>query len=73
MSFHNIAPGDTLHMAPELPAAGAPTDVRNFLGGRGWAMVYGERWEHDAKGRPSMTWEQAMACEFYEFITIGGR
>lgn len=44
-----------------------------FLSMRGWKSEDSTHVSHEAKGHHWMSWEQAMACEFYEFITIGGR
>lgn len=48
-----------------------PGDIHTFLTARGWSLN-GDAWQHTGKGRYNMSWEQAVSCEFYEFITIGG-
>lgn len=69
MSSYHLEPGDQITIgSPESPA---PSDIQTFLTGRGWNTV-GTRFQHNAKDRWHMTWEQAVAIEFYEFITIGG-
>jgi hypothetical protein len=52
-------------------AAPCPGDIHTFLTARAWSNN-GDDWQNQQKGRYSMTWEQAVAVEFYEFITLGG-
>jgi hypothetical protein len=61
----------TGHLTVQDDAAQCPGDIYTFLTSRNWSKN-GDDWQHLEKGRYSMTWEQAVACEFYEFITIGG-
>lgn len=73
---HIVEPGDSVVIGSHHPEC--PPDIRSFLGSRGWQMVHTgmgntEGWQHSSKTRATMTWEQAMACEFYEFITLGGK
>jgi hypothetical protein len=71
-SEYTVRPGDMIRLAPEEPPMPGPADIASFLRSRGWYADCGE-WNHMEKNRVRMTWEQAMACEFYEFITLGGR
>lgn len=71
-------PGDTIqlgtHPTPTGNPSVTPPDIQVFLNSRGW-IEYGpfdDVWKHDGKKRIDMSWEQALACEFYEFITLGG-
>jgi hypothetical protein len=66
---YQLNPGDTIQIGTH--EVDAPDDVERFLRARGWTQV-SPRWQHSDKNRFFMTWEQAMALEFYEFITIGG-
>lgn len=70
MTNYCINPGDSIQLG--YPGIPAPTDITTFLQSRGWQANGGYDWQHHAKARWNMTWEQALACEFYEFITIGG-
>lgn len=78
MSLHIVKLGDTIQIdgvSPSIPPAPTPPEMWNWLSQRGW-VEYGDVedfWKHEAKGRHSMRWEQAVACEFFEFITLGGR
>ncbi len=72
MSEYQLQPGDVIKLPPTLPGAVCPDEVREFLFARGWTNNYGDRWSMYLKYRESLTWEQAVACEFYEFITLGG-
>lgn len=66
---HHINIGDTVTLGTNEPDT--PDDIETFLRARGWIQA-SPRWQHDDKRRYFMTWEQAVAIEFYEFITIGG-
>lgn len=78
MTHYTIQPGDTIQLGDNVaqtPAIPTPIDVQNFLFARGWTEVgpsSQDLWTHNGKQRFVMTWEQAMAIEFFEFITIGG-
>ncbi len=52
-----------------------PRDVYLFLTGRGWGdMSNGDITLFSRpKSETLHTWEQAVAIEFYEFISLGGR
>lgn len=52
--------------------ADCPPQIVTFLSARGWGNLNNEVFAHGAKGFNGMSWEQALAIEFYEFITIGG-
>lgn len=52
-------------------SASCPGDIHSFLTARYWSNN-GSDWQNHQKGRSNMTWEQAVAVEFFEFITIGG-
>ena len=54
------------------PSPVTPNQIYSFLQARDWSMQ-DDHWEHTFKHHYAMTWEQAMAIEFYEFITLGGR
>lgn len=76
MSTYHLQQGDTIVLPPGEPELIAPPDIHGFLNSRGWSEVSNtpaDRFSNVAKGRNGFTWEQAMACEFYEFITLGGR
>lgn len=68
-SNYHVNPGDTITLGTH--ENDAPDDIERFLRARGWIQV-SPRWQHDGKSRFFMTWEQALAIEFYEFISIGG-
>lgn len=75
---HHVQPGDRI-IFPRVyppPSMITPGDIATFLLDRGWVEVSNtpdDQWSHAPKGRAAMSWEQAVACEFYEFITLGGR
>jgi hypothetical protein len=73
MSEYQLQPGDRIVLPPTMPGAPCPFEIRPWLEGRGWTNQFGDRWYMYAKHRESFTWEQAVACEFYEFISLGGR
>jgi hypothetical protein len=51
-----------------------PGDVASFLGERGWGSDNDmTHWYRDQLSGFYYSWEQAMAIEFYKFITLGGR
>lgn len=76
---HKIQIGDTVQIGEISLRDATPGDINNFLMSRGWLRDYftsmgnADRWTHEQKGRHRLEWAQAMAIEFYEFITIGGR
>lgn len=56
-------------MPPPPPmAAMPPTEIVVWMKARGWAEQ-GDIFLHPLHG--DMTWEQAMAVEFYKFMNIG--
>lgn len=78
MTNYIVNPGDTIQLGTPPRASNpsiTPSDISAFLEGRGWIEhgPFDDVWKHDGKVRFDMTWEQAMACEFYEFITLGGK
>lgn len=74
MTYHSVQPGDTIQIGGVV-AASTPPEMRTWLSQRGWVDNGGNEdlWRHEPKGRYNMRWEQAIACEFFEFITLGGR
>jgi hypothetical protein len=66
-----VNPGDTVQFGTMYSEA--PSDIGQFLEARDWIRVGEGHWQHSEKHRWHLTWEQAVACEFYEFITLGGR
>lgn len=79
MTHYVVNPGDTIQIGvaspPHVTPANTPQDVWTFLSARGWVEYGGNEdvWKHEPKARFGFTWEQAVACEFYEFITLGGK
>lgn len=78
MAHYVINQGDTFQFGPavEPEEIVTPADISAFLYGRGWNEVGNsitDRWRHVIKNRPNMSWEQAVAIEFYEFVSLGGR
>lgn len=77
MTHHVVQPGDTVQLgipSQAMPQSVTPADITNFLISRGWTEYgpFDDVWKHTAKGHSELSWEQAMAIEFYEFITLGG-
>lgn len=55
-----------------LPGGDCPLDVGDFLRTRGWHCFSSDEWQNHNYNNGTMTWEQAMAYEFYLFISLGG-
>lgn len=52
----------------------APPEVQKLLFAQGWAEnSYSGPRSWTRNGGPQYTWEQAMAIEFANFITLGGK
>lgn len=77
MAQHHVVSGDTITLGQVYPTTvRCPDDIRIFLSAQGWATPWGHsndtvRFSRDTY--QDFTWEQAMAVEFYKFITLGGR
>jgi hypothetical protein len=50
-------------------AAPCPPQIHTFLISRNWTGS--ETYSNSMIGFHSMTWEQAVACEFFQFINLG--
>lgn len=72
MSGFTAMPGDTITLGT-VHHADCPYDIVDFLNGRGWTQNHSARWASTNYVHNEMTWEQAVAVEFYRFITLGGR
>jgi len=78
VTHYVINPGDTVQLGvvppTDVPPAPTPPGIHTLLYSRGWEEYGPDKdiWKHQGKAQFGFTWEQAMAYEFYEFITIGG-
>lgn len=70
--FSNPVQVDGGELTFEVPHPPVPFEIANFLMSRDW--------RYDAKdhrysngSHTDMRWDEAMAIEFYKFITLGGR
>lgn len=63
--------GGSIHTTDEIQLP--PVHIGSWLVQMGWQQHQG-KWKHQPDTNvPSYTWEQAMAIEFYRFVTIGGK
>lgn len=50
-----------------------PPEIRKYLESVGWTQSSEWPYWFYNEDFPALTWEQAMAIEYYKFVTIGGR
>lgn len=58
-----------------IPGATPPSDVQVWLANRGWySMQEGGTtvFSHSSYNVSECTWEQAVAYEFFRFVSLGG-
>lgn len=72
MALINLRHGSLeMDLPPHSPC---PGDISHFLHERDWWQSSDSTGQYFEKQQYTrMTWEQAMAVEFYAFITLGGR
>ncbi len=56
----------------EVPHPPVPLEIANFLLSRDWRYDVKEH-RYSNISHHNMRWDEAMAIEFYEFISLGGR
>lgn len=60
----------------DFPGVEPPSEIRTFLNARGWTRSDSnglEGWFYGASSElMGFTWEQAVAYEYYRFVTLGG-